>query len=358
MESLVVNPEFWLDKRVLLTGHTGFKGGWLALWLQKMNARVFGFSLPAATTPNLFEVAKIADSMDSDYGDITDLASIRAAFRRAEPEIVIHMAAQPLVRRSYRQPLQTYQTNVMGTLHVLECIRENACVKAAVMITTDKCYDNREWVWPYREIDKLGGHDPYSGSKACMELLIDSYRSSYFADSSTAIASARAGNVIGGGDWSEDRLLPDILRATNNKIMIEVRNPQAIRPWQHVLDPLSGYLRLAECLYQHGQSYAEAWNFGPAMDDNKSVSWILNRIAERWPQLQWQASSQPQPHEAGQLRLDCSKARDRLGWQGRWPLSRAIDATLSWHEQALQNADMQAYTSRQIDEYWQMVGAA
>lgn len=354
MENLVVDPAFWRNKRVLITGHSGFKGGWLALWLQSMQAEVYGLSLPPTTQPNLFEVAKVAKQMHSMLVDITDLVSLRHCFQQAKPEIVIHLAAQALVRYGYQQPLETYKINVLGTLHLLECIRECDSVKAAVLVTTDKCYENREWTWPYRENDALGGYDPYSSSKACMEILIASYRQSFFSDKNqTAIATARAGNVIGGGDWSPDRLVPDVIKAAYSKQSIRVRNPQAIRPWQHVLEPLAGYLRLAQQLYLSGQEYAEAWNFGPEPEAAKNVGWLIGQVAEIWPGLQWETDSQAQPHEAHTLKLDCSKAHARLDWHERWSLPIALRKTVAWYQQQIQGADMQQLCLDQITEYTQ-----
>ena len=352
MESLVVDPAFWRNKRVLLTGHTGFKGGWLALWLQKMQAQVFGLALAPATKPSLFELADIAEDMHSDFGDITDFARVQECFQQARPDIVIHMAAQALVRYAYQQPLQTYQTNVIGTLHVLECIRQSETVKAAVLVTTDKCYENREWGWPYRENDSLGGYDPYSSSKACMELLVASYRNSYFSrEAATAIATVRAGNVIGGGDWSEDRLLPDLIKAVNSKQAIHVRSPNAVRPWQHVLEPLSGYLILAERLFLYGHDYAEAWNFGPGPEASKSVRWIIEQVAGIWPDLDWQIDAQTHPHEANILKLDCSKARERLSWHGKWSLQDSLSRTLEWYQVQMTGINMKRFTLQQISDY-------
>lgn len=352
MENLVVDAEFWRGKRVLLTGHTGFKGGWLALWLQKMQAEVFGLALAPSGALNFFTLAEVGDGMQSGLGDIADLATVQRSFEQAKPDIVIHMAAQALVRYSYREPVETYRTNVMGTLHVLECLRHCQTAKAAVLVATDKCYENREWPWPYRENDALGGHDPYSSSKACMEILTASYRNSFFtAPTAPAVASVRSGNVIGGGDWAADRLLPDLIRAAVGNQPIAIRHPQAIRPWQHVLEPLSGYLRLAERLYNHGHDYAEAWNFGPSQDAARPVSWIVEQVRRYWPHLQCTLEAEPQPHEASTLKLDCSKARERLGWQGRWPLSAAVAHTLAWYQRQQTGEDMKRFSLQQIDDY-------
>lgn len=352
MENLVIDPAFWRNKRVLLTGHTGFKGGWLALWLQQMQAQVFGLALPPATQPNLFEVANVAVDMCSTIGDIADHAIVEDTFRQIQPEIVIHMAAQSLVRYSYLHPLQTYQSNVMGTLHILEALRHTESVKAAVLITTDKCYQNREWIWRYRENDALGGHDPYSSSKACVELMVDSYRKSFFGGrSSTAVATARAGNVIGGGDWAPDRLLPDIIKAYEYGEKVLIRNPYSVRPWQHVLEPLSGYLGLAQRLYMQGQEYAEAWNFGPYGETEHTVQWLVEQIAKYWPDLKAEVTMTPQPHEAKTLKLDCSKARERLKCRERWTLPEAIQRTLAWHQQHRSGGDMRQFCFEQIEDY-------
>ncbi len=358
MENLVVNPEFWRGKNVLLTGHTGFKGSWLAIWLKNMQANVFGLALSPATKPSLFELAGIENLINSKIGDITDLAVVRSCFQESQPEIVIHLAAQPLVRYGYLNPLQTYQTNVLGSLNVLECIRESDSVKAVVMVTTDKCYENREWLWSYRENDMLGGYDPYSSSKACMELLVAAYRQSYFGHSgSIALATVRAGNVIGGGDWAEDRLLPDLIRAVTGKQTLIIRNPQSIRPWQHVLEPLSGYLRLAERLFSDGPEFAEAWNFGPDPESAQNVQWIVEHVTKYWPDLKCQIIPDKQLHEAHVLKLDCSKAQARLSWRGRWQLPEALTKTLDWYQQQMAGANMHQFTLKQIAEYEQMAGS-
>ncbi|WP_313617851.1 CDP-glucose 4,6-dehydratase, partial [Rhizobium sp.] len=286
MEDLGVNISFWRGKRVLLTGHTGFKGSWLSLWLQNLGAHVTGFALPPPTSPSLFEATGVADGMTSLIGDIRDLEALKNAVRTADPEIVIHMAAQPLVRYSYVNPVETFSTNVMGVVNLLEAVRESQKIRAVVNVTTDKCYENREWPWGYRENEPMGGYDPYSSSKACAELVTAAYRRSYFTTPSNghrvAVATARAGNVIGGGDWAKDRLIPDIVYAFSQGVPASIRNPQAIRPWQHVLESLRGYLILAENLFEHGDEFAEAWNFGPNDDDAKPVSWITERMAELW----------------------------------------------------------------------------
>jgi CDP-glucose 4,6-dehydratase len=350
---------FWNGKRVFLTGHTGFKGSWLSLWLQSLGADLTGYALTPPTHPSLFDEADVADGMHSLIGDIRDLALLQQAMHEAQPEIVIHMAAQPLVRYSYQNPVETYATNVMGTVHLLEAVRNTPGVKAVVNITTDKCYENREWVWGYRENEPMGGYDPYSNSKGCAELVSAAYRSSFFNSSShaqhgVALATVRAGNVIGGGDWAQDRLIPDILTAFEQGRSVDIRNPHAIRPWQHVLEPLSGYLTLAECLYEHGPGYAEGWNFGPNDEDAKPVGWIVEQMAALWGNdAQWQIDHGEHPHEANYLKLDCSKAKSQLDWHPRWNLGEALAAIVAWHRAYLSGQDMKAFSLAQIAIYQQ-----
>ena len=347
-----IDPAFWRGKRVLLTGHTGFKGSWLSLWLQSMGATLRGMSLPPPTEPALFEVARIAEGMEHRIADIRDFATVKYEFDDFRPEIVIHMAAQPLVRLSYVQPIETYSTNVMGTVHVLEAARHTGSVKAIVNITTDKCYENREWVWGYREDEPMGGHDPYSNSKGCAELVSSAYRKSFLKNAGIAMATARAGNVIGGGDWALDRLLPDILRALQNGEPVLVRNPHAIRPWQHVLEPLSGYLLLAERLYTQGQANAEGWNFGPRDEDSRPVQWIVEHLCDRWGGgASWTLQPGDHPHEASFLKLDISKARKRLQWAPRWSLETALARITEWHQAWLNGQDMRALCLNQISQY-------
>jgi CDP-glucose 4,6-dehydratase len=346
------NPSFWQGKRVLLTGHTGFKGSWLSLWLQSMGANLRGLALTPPTEPALFNVARVADGMEHRIADIRDYAAVQAQMNEFRPEIVIHMAAQPLVRLSYSQPIETYATNVMGTVHVLEAARHAGSVKAVVNITTDKCYENREWVWGSREDEPMGGHDPYSNSKGCAELVSSAYRKSYLKDAGIAMATARAGNVIGGGDWAADRLLPDILRALQQGEPVLIRNPHAIRPWQHVLEPLSGYLLLAERLYAHGHADAEGWNFGPRDEDARPVQWIVEHLCESWGDgASWALQPGDHPHEASFLKLDISKARQRLHWAPRWPLETALTRITEWHQAWLAGQDMQALCLQQINQY-------
>ncbi len=347
---------FWRGKRVLVTGHTGFKGGWLALWLQAMGARVSGYALAPATDPSLFALARVGDAMDSVIGNVQDLAALRAAIDRIRPEIVFHLAAQSVVRLSYDEPVETYATNVMGTVNLLEAVRHCADVRAVVVVTSDKCYENREWAWGYRENEPMGGHDPYSSSKGCTELVTAAYRASFFDAQApgkhrAAIASVRAGNVIGGGDWTRDRLIPDIMRAIAEKRPVAIRNPGAIRPWQHVLEPLGGYLEVAQRLCSGGAEFAEAWNFGPAYQDCRPVSWIVARLAEQWDGVRWEVDTRAQPHEAGFLKLDSSKAAARLGWRPRWDLGHALQAIVSWHQAHLAGADMRAKVLAQIAEF-------
>lgn len=352
-----MNPGFWQGKRVLVTGHTGFKGGWLALWLQQLGANVIGVSLDPPTSPNFYRQARVADGMLSLRADIRDGAALKKIFAEHRPEVLFHLAAQSLVRYSYREPVETYETNVMGTLHLLEAMRAANTTRAAVMVTTDKCYENREWLWGYRENDAMGGFDPYSSSKGAAELLIASWRNSYFPkeryqEHRTAIASARAGNVIGGGDWAEDRLVPDIIRAFQKGAAVHIRNPDAIRPWQHVLEPLAGYLMLAERLHAEGTQYAEAWNFGPLEDDARPVKWIVEEMAALWgDSAAWSRDSRDHPHEAHSLKLDCSKAHALLEWWPRWPLQTALKKIIEWHKAEMAGKDMRKLCLKQIEQY-------
>lgn len=357
MEGVVMNSNFWKDKKVFLTGHTGFKGSWLSLWLQQAGAKVTGYALPPPTDPSLFDIARVSEGMDSVIGDIRDRAELASSMRLAAPEIVIHMAAQPLVRRSYVDPVETYSTNVLGTVHLLEAVRQTDSVRAVVNVTTDKCYENREWAWGYRENEAMGGFDPYSSSKGCAELVTAAYRRSFFESkgsphSHVALASARAGNVIGGGDWAEDRLVPDILRAMQCGIPVSIRNPHSIRPWQHVLEPLSGYLALAERLYTVGSAYADAFNFGPSDADARSVEWIVQRLTKQWAgSASWRLDGGDHPHEAHYLKLDCSKASSVLNWHPRWSLETALDAIVTWHKAYLQGDDMRKMCLQQISDF-------
>ena len=364
VEGLGVNPSFWRGKRVFLTGHTGFKGGWLSVWLQQLAAELTGYALPPPTQPNLFERARVGAGMASLIGDIRDGAKLLAAVRDAVPDVVIHMAAQPLVRRSYVDPVETYSTNVMGTVHLLEAVRQCVSVRAVVNVTTDKCYENREWLWPYRENEAMGGYDPYSSSKGCAELVTAAYRNSYFnadtfAEHQVALASARAGNVIGGGDWAENRLVPDVLDAFALGEPVMIRSPHAVRPWQHVLEPLRGYLTLAERLFVDGQTYAEAFNFGPREDDAQPVEWIVQQLASKWGNsAKWQLDGADHPHEASLLRLDVSKAAHRLAWSPVLNLDAGLQLTVDWARANLDGQDMHVFTGAQINDYQTLVAVS
>lgn len=347
-----MHTDFWHGKRVLITGHTGFKGSWLCLWLQSMGATLRGIALEPPTLPSLFTAAHVANDMEHYITDIRDYAGVTAHMNEFRPEIVFHMAAQPLVRLSYSEPVETYATNVMGTVHVLEAARHAGTVRAIVNITTDKCYENREWIWGYREDEPMGGHDPYSSSKGCAELVSSAYRKSFLQDAGIAMATARAGNVIGGGDWASDRLVPDVLRALEKHEPVLIRNPEAIRPWQHVLEPLSGYLQLAHSLYQNGQIDAEGWNFGPRDEDAQPVRWIVEYICKQWGNdASWNLQSGEHPHEASFLKLDISKARQRLQWSPRWSLEVALQHIIDWHRAWLDGEDMRTVCLNQIDQF-------
>jgi len=350
----VIKPAFWQGRRVFLTGHTGFKGSWLSLWLQQLGAELTGFALKPPTNPNLFHLARVSDGMRSIEGDIRDLEMFKAALKNAVPEIVIHMAAQPLVRDSYQNPVDTFASNVMGTVHMFEAARATPSVRAVVNITTDKCYENKEWIWGYREDEPMGGYDPYSASKACAELVSSAYRSSFFQldEHKIAMATARAGNVIGGGDWAKDRLMTDLITSLTSGKSLLIRNPNAIRPWQHVLEPLLGYLMLAEKLFTHGGEFAEAWNFGPNDEDAKPVSWLTERLTRFWKgNVKWQMQPGKHPHEANHLKLDISKAKTKLGWSPTIDIERALWLTAEWVQQLADGADARIITLQQIQTY-------
>ena len=349
-----MTPDFWKNKRVLLTGHTGFKGSWLSLWLQELQANICGIALTPNTTPNLFELAHIAKHMESHIADIRDYATVKKMINDFKPEIIIHMAAQPLVRYSYDHPIETYQTNVMGTVHVLEAARTCDSVRSVVNVTTDKCYDNKEFKRGYHENDPMGGRDPYSNSKGCAELVTASYRDSFYKKLNKGLASARAGNVIGGGDWSQDRLIPDIIKCIVQNEPVIIRNPQAIRPWQHVLEPLSGYLTLAEKLYLEPNVYSSGWNFGPYLEDTLPVEGVVKKVFDYWGDTHsgWRIEqSANQPHEANFLKLDISKAINKLEWQPCLNLDTAIQWTVEWYQAWLQKSDMRDITLTQIKQF-------
>jgi len=349
-----MQQDLWQGRKVLVTGHTGFKGAWLSLWLERLGAEVVGYALAPPTSPSLFELARVGEGLRSHLADVRDLEALTTVFEEEQPEVVFHLAAQALVRPSYEDPVLTYGTNVMGTVNLLEAVRRTDSVRAVVVVTTDKCYENREWVWPYREDEPMGGHDPYSNSKGCQELVTAAFRASYFSaagERPVAVASARAGNVIGGGDWARDRLLPDIVRGVLVGETIHIRNPTAVRPWQHVLEPLSGYLELAEHLLEGGESFARAWNFGPADADARSVGWIVERMAALWRAMRWTQDPGPHPHEAHTLKLDSSLARTRLGWHPRLDLGRALEWVVEWSRGYRDGEDVRAICQRQLAAY-------
>ena len=363
LESLVsiMKPNFWRDKNVFITGHTGFKGSWLSLWLQELGAITTGYALSSPTKPSLYEEAGVGLGMRSVVGDIRNHDLLLDSLQEARPEIVFHLAAQPLVRNSYESPAYTYETNVIGTVNLLECIRQVSSVRAVVNVTTDKCYENREWIWGYRESDPMGGYDPYSSSKACSELVTSAYRSSFFNPTEyqahgVAIATARAGNVIGGGDWSDNRLIPDILRAFIKGETVKIRNPSAIRPWQHVLEPLRGYLILAEKLQTYGPPFAEGWNFGPQDDDARPVEWIVQFLAQLWGnEAKWEFDAGKHRHEANYLKLDISKAKSRLDWSPVLDLQDALGYIIEWSRARESGEDVGVITRDQIFRYQQML---
>ena len=354
---IMIKPEFWADRRVFLTGHTGFKGSWLSLWLTEMGAKVTGMALPPETKPDLFSVASAGLGMTSVIGDIRKAELVLKAMQAAKPDIVIHMAAQPLVRYSYLHPVETYSTNVMGTVHILEAVRKISGVRSVVVVTSDKCYQNNNMDRAFLEGDAMGGVDPYSSSKGCAELVTTAYRESYFPPSDyhahgVAIASARAGNVIGGGDWALDRLIPDVMRAISEGQSVRIRSPQAVRPWQHVLEPLGGYLILAQSLFEHGADFAESWNFGPSASDAKPVHWIVEKLVNLWgPQARWEQDEGLHPHEAHLLMLNSAKARTNLGWKPVWTLEQTLSRIVAWHRAQLAGADMRARCLEEIKAY-------
>ena len=357
MEDLVMDSTFWKNKKVLITGHTGFKGSWLSLWLQTRGAHVIGYSLNPPSSPNFFESARIDSGIASIHGDIRDLENFKSTVREHQPEIIIHMAAQSLVRYSYNHPVETYSTNVMGTVNILDTVRQLGGVKVVLIITSDKCYENRETLVGYKESDPMGGYDPYSSSKGCAELVTAAYRNSFFpasrySDHGVAVASTRAGNVIGGGDWGEDRLIPDIMRANLANQAVTIRFPGAIRPWQHVLEPLNGYLQLAEHLWKHGPEFTGGWNFGPDNDDCKPVGWILETLNSQWEGgINWVLSSAENPHEANYLSLDCSKSKQLLDWSPRLDLTTALKLLVDWYQGYARDDNMRELSISQIEYF-------
>lgn len=352
-----MNTDFWKGKKVLVTGHTGFKGSWLCMWLQQMGANVTGLALKPPSNPSMFEMARIADGMNSIESDVRDLEKVKKILNENKPEIVIHMAAQALVHYSYKDPVTTYTTNIIGTMNVLEAVRHCDSVRVVVSITSDKCYENLEWVWGYRENDRMGGHDPYSSSKGCAELLISAYRDSYFhpkdyQSHGVALASTRAGNVIGGGDWSGDRLVPDIIRAIIAGKPVLIRNPNAVRPWQFVMEPLRGYLMLAERLWDEGPKLASGWNFGPDIDEIENVQWIVEYLTEHWGEgASWVLDKGEHPHEDNFLKLDTTKAKSLLDWNPSLPLTTLLDWIVEWYQGYSHQEDMRELTEKQIARY-------
>ena len=355
-----MNPEFWRGKRVLITGHNGFKGSWMAIWLQSIGVDLTGYSLGVPTIPSLYEEGNIQEGMSNIFGDVRDFEKLLSVVDQFKPEIIFHMAAQSLVLKGYENPIDTYSTNVMGTVNILECSRRCPGVKAVINVTTDKCYENKEWPWGYRECDSIGGFDPYSNSKGCSELITNSYRSSYFNPQTysahgVALATVRAGNVIGGGDWAENRLIPDILSSFQGKQAVIIRSPESIRPWQHVLEPLRGYLMLAERLYQEGASFSEAWNFGPRDEDVQTVAWIVNEMSNLWGEdATWICSEDPGPHEAHFLKLDISKAKSKLNWYPRLGLRDSLSFVVDWSKRRSAGIGAREITESQIAQYQKM----
>lgn len=352
LEDLELTAEFWEGRSVFLTGHTGFKGGWMALWLSRLGARVHGYSLAAPTTPNFFAETNLEERVQSStLGDVRDLGAMTQAMDAAKPSIIMHMAAQPLVREGYSAPINTFSTNLMGTVNTLEAARNTATVEAIINITTDKCYENQEWTRAYSEDDRLGGYDPYSSSKACAELAAAAYRTSFLCEEGIKLANVRAGNVIGGGDWQSHRLVPDFLRSVDSEETLLIRSPTAVRPWQHVLDPLFGYLVLTEKLVMEGAEYAQAWNFGPSEAECRQVAWIVDHLSHTFPRVRCEVDESPQPQEAEMLRLDSAKVRGKLGWASRWTLETALDKTVEWHLGWRAQMSMDEVSIRQIEAY-------
>ena len=358
---MVINSNFWKNKKVLLTGHTGFKGSWLSIWLKKLEVELIGFSKDIPTKPSLFELAKVSEDMVSIMGDIRNFSIIQKIIQEHQPDIIIHMAAQPLVRKSYEDPLETFSTNIMGTANVLESIKTSEKTRVMINVTSDKCYKNTGTKEKFSESSPMGGYDPYSNSKACSELITSSYRDSFFNPKEyqkhgMSVATCRAGNVIGGGDWNKDRLIPDIMRGIINNEIIKIRNPNSIRPWQHVLDPLNGYLTLAEKMWSAGNEFSEAWNFGPTEEGEKSVKWITEKLTKKWSSdIKWDIDNDINPHEENSLRLNCMKANSRLSWRSKLNLEQGLDLVLEWYKQYKQNNDMKKITEQQIEEFQKLL---
>ncbi len=346
-----MKKSFWKDRKVFITGHTGFKGSWITIWLNMLGSKIMGYSLPPNTDPNLFNLSNLDKCIETEYNDIRNYDDLYKSINKFKPEIIIHMAAQPLVRLSYEFPLETYTTNVVGTANVLEAARKSKSVRSVLNVTSDKCYENTERESGYAEEERLGGRDPYSNSKACAELVTTSYRLSYMNEVNIGLASARAGNVIGGGDWSSDRLIPDILKAIKNNQTILIRNPGAVRPWQHVLEPIFGYLTLTEKLYMDPKGFSEGWNFGPYDEDAKSVEWIVNRMTKNYKEMKWKIDDNQNPHEANLLRLDISKANKKLDWKPKWNIDKALDQVMKWHDAYVKNENMLDICHQQIEDY-------
>jgi CDP-glucose 4,6-dehydratase len=361
MDQVVVSKslkDFYKGRKVFITGHTGFKGSWLSILLNWLGADIYGYALDPPTDPSLYNLAGAGRLVKSTTGDIRDYGFLLKTLQEIQPEIIIHMAAQPLVREAYRNPRETYEVNVMGTVNLLEAIRYVDNVKAVLNVTSDKCYENREWYWGYRENDPMGGYDPYSNSKGCSELVTSAFRSSFFNPGkydihSVALASARAGNVLGGGDWADDRIVPDFVRSVIRREKLKIRNPLAIRPWQHVLEPLSGYLQLCKALLESGTDFAQGWNFGPDDNDVRSVEWIINRLCNLWGEgAEYEIDRSQQPHEASFLKLDCSKARSILGWHPYWNIERTLETIVTWYKAYLNKSDLLAISTDQIEQYF------
>lgn len=361
LEGMGIMRSFWENKRVLITGHTGFKGSWLSLWLQKLGAQVTGYSLAPPTMPNLFTQADVKNGMTTIFGDIGDLSLLKKTIAEFDPEIIFHMAAQSLVRKSYQEPVKTFSANVMGTVNLFEAARSAVNLRVIINITSDKCYENKEWQWGYREIDPMGGDDPYSASKGCAELVTAAYRRSFFPKENydlhkVAISSVRAGNVIGGGDWAEDRIIPDLVRSIQSNERLVIRNPHSVRPWQHVLEPLYGYLLLAEKMWNNGTEYDDSWNIGPSDNDAISVEALLNLFQEAWGQkLKIRVDDGNHPHEANYLKLDCSKARQQLGWTSRLSIEQCMQWVAAWTRAYLQEEDIRDFTIDQISSFEELI---